>query len=795
MRTSIIISNHNDGDLVRKTIESCIESSGNLDFEIILADDASTDGSVEEVAARFPIVRIHRQERRQGASPTKALGARNARGETLVFLDAHTKPENDAILRLVQDVEELDRMVVVTPTIAALDVQRWTNDFSQVGNGYRLDLYTFECGWLPLDQMRAVRETRKQFYESPALIGCVLAIGRELYEKLWGFDPQMRYWGIEDLDLSLKCWLMGYRILHDPQAVVGHRFRDTFNNYTIPLEHVVVNQLRMAGKNFTHGVWAEWLEGSRQRNQGRLPGHPEGLWARSWELFVAGRASLEQERSYLHGRRVRDEFWYAERFALPWPRLQVRAGVAPLGERLFPLISVSPGPSPSPPPKCKVTGVTPSNPTLFIDQPQTFTALGTSLAGVQWSAPGATPPTGAGPTFTTRWNTTGIKTVTASCGGANKAATVRVLTVQLDINNTPATTDDVVALKCLHPSHRSTVPCRIKVVGPAASALNVILTNPDGRLRFPNPADTTKTLSLAASGAFTAFVISGEVASVAKGDATIEVRLNTSSGAVVGQKNVTVFSFNPAQMLLTQGGNYGFVGNNFTVPGGVAVSFSSQATIQPAGLDCSAPQIAKLRIAIMQESSNFAITTTWNTPTIAWAPGTPSGTTITVPTTMRETITYAAVVVQPVNDGLDGASPLYSKSAGALMRPVGCAGGGAATSSDTPGQTAPRSFAQPVSSGGTVVGTVTWTVRVNTARTENFRTFCVAFDTVTQQFCAFREAIWTLNADSSAPNQHANVNADSPASADPATGVQANHAPTTTTDAGVGAATTTFVHP
>jgi glycosyltransferase involved in cell wall biosynthesis len=92
MRASIIIASHNEGDLLAKTVSSCIETCSDLDCEIVVADDASTDGSVEAVVAAFPQVRLCRNDHRQGVSPTKALGARNANGNVLVFLDGHTKP-------------------------------------------------------------------------------------------------------------------------------------------------------------------------------------------------------------------------------------------------------------------------------------------------------------------------------------------------------------------------------------------------------------------------------------------------------------------------------------------------------------------------------------------------------------------------------------------------------------------------------------------------------------------------------------------------------------------------------
>jgi hypothetical protein len=392
-----------------------------------------------------------------------------------------------------------------------------------------------------------------------------------------------------------------------------------------------------------------------------------------------------------------------------------------------------------------------------------------------------------------------MQTVTAQCGGTSKSLSVRVLGVDIEINNTQTTDDDVVQVQSTHPAQRFNVPCRIRLFGPAAAPLTVVLTNPDGRLRFPNAADATVTLALPVSGAFVPFNISGETASVAKGDAKIQAHLSTAGGPVVANAAVTVFTFDNAQMTLTQGGNYGFLadGVTFTVLGGVpAVSFSSKARLRPAGLSCAAPQIAKLRIAIMQEVSHHNIQMTWDTPTVAWDPATPSGTPLTVPTTMRETNVWTAAVHEPVNDGFAGATPLYSRAAGALQPPEGCAGAAAATDNDTPPHTVPTTFTQPQLSGATVIANVTWTHRVNTTRVADFRTFCVVFDTATNAFSSLREATWALNVNSAAATpQHVTVSADGAATADPATGIQANVAPTANTDAGVGAATTTFVKP
>jgi len=446
---------------------------------------------------------------------------------------------------------------------------------------------------------------------------------------------------------------------------------------------------------------------------------------------------------------------------------------------------------------CSITGITPTNASLFAGEPQLFAAQGKNLDSVTWStSASANPATGSGPQFTTRWSATGNQTVTATCGGVSKSVTVKVHSLDIQINNTTATNDDLVVLNSTHPVHQFNVNCQMRLVGPSVGNVTVVLANPDGRLRFPNPGDTTVSLTLDAGGAFSAFQISGAAASAAMNDAVIHIHKDTATGSEITTKNVTVVSFDLAAVPLTQGGNYSFVGTVYQ-PAGAAVSFTSSARIRPAGVDCTAPQLTNLRIAIMQECSIKLINTTWDTPTIAWLAAATTGTTVTVPTTTRRTVTYDPSVVQPVNDGLDGAYPLYDKSATALTPATGCSGSGTAASNDAPQHSASLTFSQTQNdSAGVAVATVTWSNRVNTTRVQHFRTFCVVFDstnpTPDDSFFSLREAIWDINLDSAAAAQHATVNADGAATANPATGVQSNHAPLTTTDNPVGAATTTF---
>ena len=77
MRVSIVIASHNEGEALSKTIESCIETSGDLDCEIVVADDASTDRLRRSVEGE--------DEQRAGRSDRDVLFAGDRKGHGARF--------------------------------------------------------------------------------------------------------------------------------------------------------------------------------------------------------------------------------------------------------------------------------------------------------------------------------------------------------------------------------------------------------------------------------------------------------------------------------------------------------------------------------------------------------------------------------------------------------------------------------------------------------------------------------------------------------------------------------------
>jgi GT2 family glycosyltransferase len=315
MRASIVIASHNEGDLLAKTVASCLESKDGLDCEIVVADDASSDGSPAQVVGRFPDVRFVTSETRRGVSATKDMGARASLGDVIIFLDGHCKSEPGALERLVTAVEGWDGDAIVSPCIRDLDPDAWESDLRVEGKGFWLDLEYFQCGWANEGELEEISGRDGHVYlEQPSVVGCCLATSRKLYERAHGFDPGMRSYGSEDLDFGLKSWLLGYTLLVDPEATIGHRFRrqSTPCVYAMPSEHFLLNRLRMARKNLGDSAWRDWLS-----RHGEF--YDASFLDRVWNLYDEGRENVETERDYMMRNRIRTEYDFAIKFGLIWP--------------------------------------------------------------------------------------------------------------------------------------------------------------------------------------------------------------------------------------------------------------------------------------------------------------------------------------------------------------------------------------------------------------------------------------------------------------------------------------------
>ncbi len=168
----------------------------------------SDDGSASPPAVP-PGIRLVRQEDRGfRAAAARNLGAAGATSDVLVFLDADTVPEPGFI-------EALVRRAAASPDVLAVGRRRHA-DLS--GDGRELP----EPAWL-VDGYAASRDLLEADGRSfRHVISAVLALRRELFLDLGGFDERFVGYGGEDWDLGYRAWNAGAVLVHERDAVAWH---------------------------------------------------------------------------------------------------------------------------------------------------------------------------------------------------------------------------------------------------------------------------------------------------------------------------------------------------------------------------------------------------------------------------------------------------------------------------------------------------------------------------------------------------------------------------------------------
>jgi glycosyltransferase involved in cell wall biosynthesis len=294
---SIIITCFNENYLVQKTVKS-IHANTRLPFEIIIIDDASSDGLEESVFSQFSGVKYFRNETRAGLIVSRIIGATHASFPYLVFMDAHCHPEENWDLLLVIASQHFEDRIIAVPVIVTLDSDSWTNNCNQRGHIMSFNA-RMNMRWKDL-----TADLANSYLESPIFLGSTCLISRSFYLELQGFDDGLKIWGGENIDISLRCWMFGGKVIVVKESIVGHMFKKKFN-YPIKQKNITLNKLRVAYINF-----------SPERFQKVL----NNLYVTEKFLFndeVDANASIEIRRKYLLNHRRHTDDWYIERFQIP----------------------------------------------------------------------------------------------------------------------------------------------------------------------------------------------------------------------------------------------------------------------------------------------------------------------------------------------------------------------------------------------------------------------------------------------------------------------------------------------
>ncbi len=230
---SIIIINYNG----KKFLEKCLKSLETIkyeNYEIILVDNNSTDDSVEFVKNTYPSIIIIKLDKNYGFAEPNNIGAKNAKGNFLLFLNNDTEVTPNFVTELV-NAAKTDKQIAICQSLLLKpsgEIDSSGDFLDTLGRAYSSKI---KPG--PTKEILSAR-------------GASMLVKREIFENLGGFNKEY-FASFEDVDLGWRCWIAGYKVIVVTSSIVYHSGGQTIKELSSVMSfHGVKNTLLLRLVNF-----------------------------------------------------------------------------------------------------------------------------------------------------------------------------------------------------------------------------------------------------------------------------------------------------------------------------------------------------------------------------------------------------------------------------------------------------------------------------------------------------------------------------------------------------------------
>ncbi len=217
---SIIIPHHNGVDMLRRCL-TALQQTGDPPHEIVLVDNASTDGSLDMVQKEFPRVQIIANDVNSGFAGACNQGIKATSTPYVLLLNNDAEVTPGWLRPLYDEMESNPGFAACQPKLLSLDDPR-SFDFSGAAGGL-MDIYGYPYA---RGRVIATIESDSGQYDEPADIfwacGTACMLRRTALERV-GLLDETFFAHMEEIDLQWRFHNAGYRVRAVPESVVYHK--------------------------------------------------------------------------------------------------------------------------------------------------------------------------------------------------------------------------------------------------------------------------------------------------------------------------------------------------------------------------------------------------------------------------------------------------------------------------------------------------------------------------------------------------------------------------------------------
>lgn len=253
---SIVIVSWNVRDLLRACLQSLPAAAGpDLQTEVIVVDNASTDGSAALVRAEFPAVRLLAATANQGFARANNRGIAAGRGRLVLLLNPDTEMRPGALAALVTWLDRHPAYGLAGPRLLNPDgsPQSSRRRFPTLGTAL-VESTPVQAlfPWLPvLRRYYVLDRSDDEEQEVDWVTGACMLARRTALAAAGGFDPGYFMYS-EELDLCRRLRQAGWRIGYVPAAVVVHHGGQS-SDQNIPERHIRFQRSKLRYVRRWHG--------------------------------------------------------------------------------------------------------------------------------------------------------------------------------------------------------------------------------------------------------------------------------------------------------------------------------------------------------------------------------------------------------------------------------------------------------------------------------------------------------------------------------------------------------------
>jgi GT2 family glycosyltransferase len=300
---SIIIPSLNEGKNLERTVYNLIDTIGLDNYEIIIINSRQGYGRTETSSIRrLSKIHVYDSPSRLGSPHARNFGARKASSNFLLFADAHLQFfEERWGPKVLNDLKE-NKDCIITPCFTGIHDK--CAPYQRIcGLRWKNALLNIEC--LP--------DLKSYIHEVPFAGGAFMAVEKRLFYELGEFDSGIRIFGSGDIEISLRAWLLGFRVLCDPSIRIGHMWRGVQREYTLEQIDLIHNKIRIAISHFDSKRLIKYM---RVRSDALAD---DSLFKEA--LFMAVEGGALDRREMLFKRRVMTDDQFFEKFPMNgWTR-------------------------------------------------------------------------------------------------------------------------------------------------------------------------------------------------------------------------------------------------------------------------------------------------------------------------------------------------------------------------------------------------------------------------------------------------------------------------------------------